>query len=88
MSRLLRILFCAFLALGLFAQSASAADITAAVNKMQTAYAGMQSFRADFTQQLLQRESGVVEKETASFSSRSPFSCAGKPPRPTQNFSW
>ncbi len=62
MSRLLRILFCAFLALGLFAQSASAADITAAVNKMQTAYAGMQSFRADFTQQLLQRESGVVEK--------------------------
>lgn len=62
MSRLLRILFCALLALGLFAQESSAADVSAAVNKMQTAYAGMQSFRANFTQQLLQRESGVVEK--------------------------
>ncbi|WP_418764110.1 LolA family protein [Mailhella sp.] len=62
MSRPLRILFCAFLILGLFVQGASAADISATVKNMQTAYAGMQSFRADFTQQLLQRESGVVEK--------------------------
>ena len=62
MSRLLRILFCAFLALGLFAQSASAADISATVKKMQAAYAAMQSFRADFTQELLQRETGMTEK--------------------------
>lgn len=62
MSRSLRILFCAFLVLGLFVQGASAADIAATVNNMQTAYAGIQSFRADFTQQLLQRESGVTEK--------------------------
>ena len=62
MSRLLRILFCAFLALGLFAQSASAADISATVKKMQVAYAAMQSFRADFTQELLQRETGMTEK--------------------------
>lgn len=62
MSRLLRILFCAFFALGLFAQSASAADISATVKKMQAAYAAMQSFRADFSQQLLQRESGMTEE--------------------------
>ena len=62
MSRLLRIFFCSFLALGLFLQSASAADISSTVSSMQTAYGSMQSFRADFTQQLLQRESGVVEE--------------------------
>lgn len=62
MSRLLRILCCAFLAIGLFTPGASAADTAATVNRMQTAYAGMQSFRAEFTQRLLQRESGVTEE--------------------------
>ena len=62
MSRLLRIFFCSFIALGLFVQSASAADIASTVSSMQAAYGAMQSFRADFTQQLLQRESGVVEE--------------------------
>ncbi len=73
MSRLLRILFCAFLALGLFVQGASAADIAATVKKMQTTYAGIQSFRADFTQQLLQRESGVVEKRSGVILFRKPL---------------
>lgn len=62
MSRFLRIFFCAFLVLGLFVQNGRAADISSVVNSMQAAYASMQSFRADFTQQLLQRESGVVEE--------------------------
>ena len=47
MSRLLRILFCAFLVLVLSVRAASAVDIAAAVNNMQTAYAGMKSFRAE-----------------------------------------
>ena len=62
MSRFLRIFFCAFLVLGLFVQNGRAADIPSVVNGMQAAYASMQSFSADFTQQLLQRESGVVEE--------------------------
>ena len=73
MSRLLRILFCAFLVLGLSVRAASAVDIAAAVNNMQTAYAGMKSFRADFTQQLLQRESGVVEKRSGVILFRKPL---------------
>ena len=62
MSKALRLLFCALFTLCLFAANASAADISATVEKMQAAYAAMQSFRAEFSQQLLQRESGVVEK--------------------------
>ena len=61
MSKALRILFCSLFALCLLAGSALAADISATVEKMQAAYASMQSFRAEFSQQLLQRESGVVE---------------------------
>lgn len=73
MSRLLRILFCAFFTLCLLAPGASAADISATVKKMQAAYAAMQSFRADFTQELLQRESGMTEKRQGVILFRKPL---------------
>lgn len=64
MSKALRVLICLLFTFCLFAENAFAAEISAAAEKMQAAYASMQSFRAEFSQQLLQRESGVVEKRS------------------------
>lgn len=64
MSKALRVLICLLFTFCLFTGNAFAADISAAAEKMQAAYASMQSFRAEFSQQLLQRESGVVEKRS------------------------
>ncbi len=61
MPRLLRTALC-LAALILFPCAAHADDMAAVAAKVQAAYADMQSFRADFTQELLQRDSGVVQK--------------------------
>lgn len=60
----LRALFCTALIFGLFPLPCAGADIPSVINKMQNAYAGMSSFRSEFTQFLLQRESNVTEKRT------------------------
>lgn len=64
MNKALRVLFCLLFTFCLFTGKAFAADISDATEKMQAVYASMQSFRAEFSQQLLQRESGVVEKRS------------------------
>jgi len=45
----------------------------AALKKMQDAYASMQSFRAAFTQELMQRETGSTEKRRGSILFRKPL---------------
>ncbi len=62
MIKILRTLCAMFLLCCACAPSALAADVQAVVGRMQAVYNEMQSFRADFTQELLQRETGVVEK--------------------------
>ena len=72
MSRLLRIALCLFVLLA--ASSAGASENVAAVAaKVQNAYADMKSFRAAFTQELLQRDSGTVQKRTGTIAFQRPL---------------
>ena len=74
MSRLLRIAFCLFLLMALpLASHASGTDVASVAAKVQTAYADLQSFRADFTQELLQRDSGTVQKRSGTISFKRPL---------------
>lgn len=56
-----------------FAQAGSTDDVTAVAAKVQAAYADMQSFRAAFTQELLQRDSGVVQKRSGTIAFQRPL---------------
>ena len=74
MSRLLRIAFCLFLLMALpLASHAAGTDVASVAAKVQTAYADLQSFRADFTQALLQRDSGTVQKRSGTISFKRPL---------------
>lgn len=54
-------------------QKGFAADAGASVRKMQEAYARMDGFRSDFTQKLLQRDSGVTETRHGSIAFKKPL---------------
>ena len=56
-----------------FVQAGNADDVTAVAAKVQAAYADMQSFRAAFTQELLQRDSGVVQKRSGTIAFQRPL---------------
>lgn len=56
-----------------FAQAGNADDVTAVAARVQAAYADMQSFRAAFTQELLQRDSGVVQKRSGTIAFKRPL---------------
>jgi len=62
-----------FLSLLCFCSPACAEELSAAVEKMQTAYAQMKGFRADFDQQLTQSGSGVSEQRKGSISFQKPL---------------
>ena len=56
MLRFLRIALCLILLAASAPCAHASQDIAAVVSKVQAAYADMQSFRADFTQELFQRD--------------------------------
>ena len=56
-----------------FVQAGNADDVTAVAAKVQAAYADMQSFRAAFTQELLQRDSGVEQKRSGTLVFQKPL---------------
>lgn len=70
----LRLALCLLLLLGLApAIHAAPIDIAAVVAKVQTAYADMKSFRSDFSQTLLQRDSGVEQKRSGTLVFQKPL---------------
>ena len=73
MNCILRIALCLMLLCGFAAPSAHAADHAAVIAKMQAVYAAMDSFSADFTQELHQRESGVTEKRRGTIVFKKPL---------------
>ncbi len=73
MSRVLRIVLCLFLLMGLAPVSHAADDVAAVAAKVQAAYADMESFRANFTQELLQRDSGMVQKRSGRIAFKRPL---------------
>jgi outer membrane lipoprotein carrier protein len=73
MNCILRFALCLMLLYGLAAPSAHAADTAAVIAKMQAVYAAMDSFSADFTQELHQRESGVTEKRRGTIVFKKPL---------------
>lgn len=52
---------------------ASAADVAGSVRKMQETYARIDGFRSEFTQKLLQRDSGVTETRTGTILFKKPL---------------
>jgi outer membrane lipoprotein carrier protein len=73
MNCILRFALCLMRFCGLAAPSAHAADTAAVIAKMQAVYAAMDSFSADFTQELHQRESGVTEKRRGTIVFKKPL---------------
>ena len=73
MSRILRIALCLLLLMGTVPAAHAAEDVAAVAAKVQAAYADMKSFRSGFTQELLQRGSGTVQKRTGTISFQRPL---------------
>ena len=73
MLRLLRIAICFFIVMSVTPAHAAPADVAAVASKVQAAYADMKSFRADFTQELLQRDSGMVQKRSGTLDFQRPL---------------
>ena len=72
MNRFLRIALCLFFLMAPAAHAAPA-DVAAVASKVQAAYADMQSFSANFTQELLQRDSGMVQKRSGTIAFQRPM---------------
>lgn len=74
MSLVLRFALCFFL-LAFLAPASHAApvDVNAVATKVQAAYADLESFRADFTQELLQRDSGMEQKRSGTLDFQRPL---------------
>ena len=73
MSRVLRFVLCLFLLMGLAPAAYAAEDVASVAAKVQAAYADMESFRASFTQELLQRDSGMVQKRSGTIAFKRPL---------------
>lgn len=73
MSRILRIVLCLFLLIGTASASHASQSMDTVVAKMQAAYADMQSFRAEFTQELFQRDSGITQKRNGTITFKRPL---------------
>jgi outer membrane lipoprotein carrier protein len=74
MSLVLRFALCFFLLVSLApASHAAPVDVNAVAAKVQAAYTDMESFRADFTQELLQRDSGMVQKRSGTLDFQRPL---------------
>ena len=73
MSLVLRFVFCLFLLVGFSPSAYAAGDVAAVAAKVQAAYADMESFRANFTQELLQRDSGMVQKRSGTIAFKRPL---------------
>ena len=73
MSRVLRFVLCLFLLMGLAPAAYAAEDVASVAAKVQAAYADMESFHASFTQELLQRDSGMVQKRSGSIAFKRPL---------------
>ena len=73
MSLVLRFALCFFLLSLAPASHAAPVDVNAVAAKVQAAYADMESFRANFTQELLQRDSGVVQKRSGTLDFQRPL---------------
>jgi len=71
MSRFLRIALCLFFLMS--PAHAAPTDVAAVAARVQAAYADMQSFRAGFTQELLQRDSGMVQKRSGTIAFKRPL---------------
>ena len=72
MNTVLRI-FCCLCLFCALSTPAFAKDMASTISQMQSAYASMQSFRAEFEQQLLHRESGVTEKRSGTLTFQKPL---------------
>ncbi|MBQ4615782.1 MAG: outer membrane lipoprotein chaperone LolA [Mailhella sp.] len=72
MSRILRIAFCLFFLVSV-SPAHAAEDVAAVAAKVQSAYADMKSFRSDFTQELLQRDSGTLQKRSGTLTFKLPL---------------
>jgi len=64
MLRVLRIVLCLLILAGSSPYAHAVQDVTAVAAKVQAAYADMQSFSADFKQELFQRDSGITQKRS------------------------
>lgn len=73
MLRVLRFVLCLFLLVGSATSSYAADDVAAVAAKVQASYADMESFRANFTQELLQRDSGMVQKRSGTIAFKRPL---------------
>ena len=74
MLRFLRFAICFCIIMSVpFTSPAAPVDVNAVAAKVQAAYADMESFRADFTQELLQRDSGMVQKRSGTLDFQRPL---------------
>ena len=73
MYRVLRFVLCLFLLMGLAPAAYAAEDVASVAAKVQAAYADMESFHASFTQELLQRDSGMVQKRSGTIAFKRPL---------------
>ena len=73
MSLVLRFVLCLFLLMGLAPAAHAAEGVASVAAKVQAAYADMESFRANFSQELLQRDSGMVQKRSGTIAFKRPL---------------
>ncbi|MBR3881106.1 MAG: outer membrane lipoprotein chaperone LolA [Mailhella sp.] len=73
MFRILRTVLCVLLLMGVSPAVHAAQDVETVVAKVQAAYADMQSFRAEFSQELFQRDSGIAQKRNGSIAFKRPL---------------